>query len=126
MADGSVTLNTELNNDGINKGISNIKSSFNKIGSIASTALKGAAVAIGATTAALTGISVAATNSYADLEQNVGGIETLFGGSAEKVIKNAENAYKTYKQNYSTENILGIWKRLYWEVATGGDATESC
>ena len=95
MADGSVTIDTLLNNEGLEKGINGIKGTFSKIGSIASTALKGVTVAIGATATALTGLGVASVKSYADLEQNVGGIETLFKGSAEKVIKNAENAYKT-------------------------------
>lgn len=95
MSDGSVVIDTKLNNDGINKGISKLKSGFSKIGSIATTALKGVAVTIGAVSTALTGLGIASVNSYADLEQNVGGIETLFKGSAEKVIKNAENAYKT-------------------------------
>ena len=99
MADGSVTIKfngdtKDLEND-IN-GIGNkVKSGFSKIGSIASTALKGATVAIGAASTALVGLGTASVSSYADLEQNVGGIETLFKDSADKVIKNAENAYKT-------------------------------
>lgn len=88
MSDGSVTIDTKLNDDGFKNGLG-------KLGSIASKGLKGATVAIGSIATALTGVSIAATNSYADLEQNVGGVETLFKGSAEKVIKNAENAYKT-------------------------------
>lgn len=36
----------------------------------------------------------AVVKSYADLEQAVGGIETLFKGSAGAVIKNSESAYK--------------------------------
>lgn len=99
MSDGSVIINTELNDDGLNKGINKLKSGFGKISSIASTALKGTTVAVGAVATALTGLSVASVNSYADLEQNIGGIETLFKGSAEKVIKNAENAYKTAGMN---------------------------
>ena len=99
MADGSVVIDTKLDDNGVSKGISKLKSGFSKIGNIASTALKGATVAIGSATAALTGLSIGAVKSYADLEQNVGGIETLFKGSADKVIKNAENAYKTAGMN---------------------------
>lgn len=36
-----------------------------------------------------------AISSYADYEQYVGGVETLFGSSAKKVIHDAEEAYKT-------------------------------
>lgn len=99
MSDGSVVIDTKLDDSGVSKGVSKLKSGFSKIGSIASTALKGATVAIGSATAALAGLSVGAVKSYADLEQNVGGIETLFKGSADKVIKNAENAYKTAGMN---------------------------
>lgn len=95
MSDGSVTIDTKLNDDGIEKGTSKLKNTFSKIGSIAGTALKGVTVAIGSATTALVGLGTASVNSYADLEQNIGGIETLFKGSSEKVIKNAEKAYKT-------------------------------
>ncbi|MCI6177192.1 hypothetical protein MR772_11780 [bacterium] len=36
-----------------------------------------------------------AIEGYGEYEQLVGGVETLFGSSADTVIKNAENAYKT-------------------------------
>ena len=51
------------------------------------------AVAAGATVAA--GIVKSATESYSEYEQLVGGVETLFGDSAQQVIGNAENAFKT-------------------------------
>ena len=99
MADGSIIVEFKGDSKKLDKKIddigSKIKNGFSKIGSIASTAVKGVSVAIGTATTAFAGLSVAAVNSYADLEQNVGGIETLFKGSADKVIKNAENAYKT-------------------------------
>ena len=95
MSDGTVTIKGKFDDDEIKKGTSKLSGTFNKIGSIAGAALKGVTVAIGSATTALVGLGTASVNSYADLEQNVGGIETLFKGSAEKVIKNAENAYKT-------------------------------
>ena len=45
--------------------------------------------------AALGALVTAGVKSYADLEQSIGGVETLFGDNADKVIKNAEKAYKT-------------------------------
>lgn len=99
MADGSVTINFNGDTKDLEKDINSIgnkiKSGFSKIGSIAGTALKGATVAVGAVSTALVGLGTASLSSYADLEQNVGGIETLFKDSADTVIKNAENAYKT-------------------------------
>ena len=129
MADGSVTINfdgntKDLEND-INSVGSKIKSGFSKIGSIASTALKGATVAIGSTTVALARLGVTSVNSYADLEQNVGGIETLFKGSADKVIKNAENAYKTagMSANQYMETVTSFSASLLQSL--GGDTEKA-
>ncbi len=94
-SDGSITLKTEIDDDGVKKGSEKIKNAFGKIGSIAGTALKGVTVAIGTATTALAGLGTASVNSYADLEQNIGGIQTLFKDSADTVIKNAEKAYTT-------------------------------
>lgn len=88
MADGSITVDTKVNNDGIKSGLS-------KIGSIAGTALKGTAIAIGSIATAFTGLITASVNARGELEQQVGGVQTLFKNSADTVIKNANNAYKT-------------------------------
>ncbi len=92
MADGSVTIDTKLNDDGF-------KSGFSKIGSIAGTACKGIAVTIGAVSTAFAGLVTASTNARGELEQQIGGVQTLFanelGDASETVIKNANNAYKT-------------------------------
>lgn len=88
MADGSVVIDTELNDKGVKNGL-------NKLGNIASNALKGTIVAIGSVTTAFAGMVVASVNARGELEQNIGGVETLFKGSAQKVIENAEKAYKT-------------------------------
>ena len=55
------------------------------------------AVATGSAIAgkALVDVSKQAIDAYADIEQSVGGVETLFGESADKVIENARRAYKT-------------------------------
>lgn len=46
-------------------------------------------------TAALIGITKESVQAYADLEQSMGGVETLFKENADTVIKNAKEAYKT-------------------------------
>lgn len=129
MADGSVVIDFNGNTKDLEKDIngigSKIKNAFSKIGSIASTALKGATVAIGTASAALTGLTTASVNSYADLEQNIGGIETLFKDSANKVIKNAENAYKTagMSANQYMETVTGFSASLLQSV--GGDTEKA-
>lgn len=95
------------------KGLKYAKSSasgltglFGKVGSAASTVGKGifnvatnvAKVSVAATTAGATAISALtglAINSYADYEQLVGGVETLYKTSADKVQQYAADAYKT-------------------------------
>ena len=54
-----------------------------------------------------------AIESYGEYEQLVGGVETLFGGSADTVIKNAENAYKT----------AGLSANAYMETVTSFSAS---
>lgn len=87
-SDGSITIDTKLDNDGLKSGLS-------KIGNIAGTALKGVTVAIGTVSTAFAGLVTASVNARGEIEQQIGGVETLFKDNASKVIKNAENAYKT-------------------------------
>lgn len=95
------------------KGLKNAKSSasgltglFGKVGSAALTVGKGifnvatnvAKVSVAATTAgaaAVSALTTLAINSYADYEQLVGGVETLYKDSAAKVQQYAADAYKT-------------------------------
>lgn len=56
---------------------------------------KAAAVGIGAAATAVGALTSAAVNGYAEYEQLAGGVETLFGTSADAVMKYAESAYKT-------------------------------
>lgn len=88
MADGSVTVDTKINDSGIKKGLDVINEKTK-------SALKGVTVVAGAVAASLTAFGTASVKSYADFEQNVGGVETLFKNSSDTVIKNSENAYKT-------------------------------
>ena len=129
MSDGSVTIDFNGNTKDLEKDINGIsgkiKSGFSKIESIAGTALTGVTVAIGGAATALAGLGTASVNSYADLEQNIGGIETLFKGSADKVIKNAENAYKTagMSANQYMETVTGFSASLLQSL--GGDTEKA-
>ena len=55
----------------------------------------GVVAASATATAALIGITKQSVQAYADLEQSLGGVETLFKENADTVIKNAKEAYKT-------------------------------
>ena len=77
------------------KGESKLAGAFSKVGSgalaLGKTVVKGMAVAGAGVSALVT----SATSSYAEYEQLVGGVETLFGDSAKKVRQYAEIAYNT-------------------------------
>ena len=70
-------------------------SRLSKFGDVAKTIGKGVLVGTGAVVAAGIGLVKQVSDSYGQLQQSIGGIETLFGESAQKVINNANNAYKT-------------------------------
>ena len=80
-ADGSIILTTKIDEKGIKTGLKNIKKYTLALG-----------VALGTTSVAITKMAVSA---YADYEQLVGGVETLFKQSARKVIDYANDAFYT-------------------------------
>ena len=86
--DGSIVLTTKVDESGINKGFSAIKSGASKVA-------KGFAVVGAAAATAFTAISTAAVNSYAEYEQLAGGVETLFKDSSNRLMGYADQAYKT-------------------------------
>ena len=104
--DGSLKFDTEINEKGFS-------ASIKKIGSIAKGGLAviGGSVAGVATTFGV--MTKNALDSYASLEQNIGGIETLFKDSSQKVIDSAKNAYKT----------AGLSANAYMETVTSFSAS---
>lgn len=95
------------------KAESKMSNAFKTIGQ-KSTALgqKMAKVSLAAG-AAFSGIMVGITKTYADYEQLVGGVETLFGKSSDKLLEYANQAYKT----------AGLSANAYMETATSFSAS---
>ncbi len=118
MGDGSIIVDTKINDDGVKSGIS-------KIGSIAKSGLKGVAVAVGTVASAFAGIVTASVKARGELEQQIGGVETLFKNSADKVIKNANNAFKTagMSANEYMQNVTSFSASLLQSVA--GDTNKA-
>lgn len=117
---GSLTYDTNLDTKGLDKGLKDVDkktSALEKTASVVGNGIKKAfeigTVAVGATATALVGLGTASTKAYADLEQNVGGVETLFKDSAQTVIDNANNAYKT----------AGMSANQYMETVTSFSAS---
>lgn len=88
-----------INTTEYKKGITEASKSFSEFGGkVKDGAAKLAKISTAALGAAATGVSALVKQSvsaYADYEQLVGGIETLFGDSAKKVLANSEKAFAT-------------------------------
>lgn len=104
--DGSLKFDTEISEKGFNKGIKNL-------GNIAKGGLKVLAGSVAGIAAGFGVMTKSALDSFASLEQNIGGVETLFKDSAQKVIDSAENAYKT----------AGLSANAYMETVTSFSAS---
>ena len=100
-----------------NSVIAKIGEAFSSLGSKAGEAIKVAASSAAAITAAgvagAVAMGKASIESYAEYEQLVGGVETLFGESQEKVVEYANNAYKT----------AGLSANEYMETVTSFSAS---
>lgn len=108
-----ISLDTSEYERGL-EGASGKASSFaGKIGSGLKTAAKVGAAAIGTASAAVGAFAKMSVSSYADYEQLVGGVETLFKDNANMVMDYADNAYKT----------AGMSANQYMETVTSFSAS---
>ena len=110
MKGGNITFFFKGNDKDLQKKTSNISSKLGNVGkTIGTTFIAGTALAMTATTALVTqGIK-----KYADLEQSIGGVETLYKENADALIENANRAYKT----------AGVDANKYMETATSFGAS---
>ena len=102
---------------GAEKGIDDVGKKTSSLGSKVSKGLGVTAKVVGAAVSAAAGgvaaLATAATKSYGDYEQLVGGVETLFKESQDVVMEYANNAYKT----------AGLSANEYMETVTGFSAS---
>lgn len=137
MSDGKIIYDVDVNDDGVE---SKVKSTNDKIDSAAkqgsgafSEVWTGALRAIGGKLVELGQEAISAAvdvakeslAQVASFEQNVGGIEKLFGDSASTVMQNANNAFKTagLSANEYMENVTGFSASLISSL--GGDTAEA-
>ena len=90
------------------KATSAIEGITEKVGNGLKKAAEIGIAAMAAVGASVVAISKEAIDQYADYEQLVGGVDTLFKNSSTKLQKYADNAYKT----------AGVSANKYMEVAT--------
>lgn len=122
MADGYLNFDTKINEKGFNEGIGKL-SKLGKSGlSIVSKAMTGAVVAVGTAAGAIIKSSLGVV---ANMEQQVGGVETLFKDSANTVIDNANRAYKTagMSANNYMETVTSFSASLLQSL--GGDTAKA-
>jgi phage-related protein len=114
-----------LDTSGYEQGITQAETKAHSFGAALSKGLGVAAkVGVAALGAAAAGVGALVKNSiesYAEYEQLVGGVETLFKGSADKVMQYAQDAYKTagLSANEYMETVTGFSASLL--QALGGD-----
>ena len=84
-----------------------------KLGDGLKTAAKIGTASVGAAAAGIAALTTAAVKNYAEYEQLVGGVETLFKDSADTVMKYANNAYMT----------AGLSANEYMETVTSFSAS---
>lgn len=88
MADGSVNIDTKVDSSGLKSGLKDLSS-------VASSAISGLTKVLAGATAAISALAVASIKSYADYEQLVGGVETLFGAGGQSLEEYAESVGQT-------------------------------
>lgn len=96
---GTVAINSDSAKGDLDKITGHAENASSKIGSalgkVGGVVAKAGAVAVGAAATATAALVKSSISAYAEYEQLVGGVETLFGDSSDLVVKYANNAYKT-------------------------------
>lgn len=102
LANNSVVVKIDGDDSGFKKAMSGI-------GNVAKKGIGAAVKGITAASAAVVGLTATAVKGYAEYEQLVGGVDTLFKTSSKKVQENAAKAYKS----------AGLSANEYMETVTG-------
>ena len=93
--------------------------------SAAKTAVGAVATGITEAARAAATLTKSAVDSYADYEQFVGGIETLFGDSAGQVVKDASDAFKTAGMSANDYMSTAIQSAAAMINSLGGDTEKA-
>lgn len=110
-----ITADTKQFEDAIEDTKGKAENAGTSIGSIFGKAFRalGTIVALGGLTRAVTNLGKQVVDSYANYEQLVGGVDTLFGEASKKVQEYADRAYET----------VGVSANTYMETATSFSAS---
>ena len=121
----TLTLNTKEYESGLSAAEQKAYNFGAKIGGGLKTAAKVGAAAVTAAAGAVTMLTKSAVSGYAEYEQLVGGVETLFGESAGKVQEYAANAFATagLSANDYMETVTSFSASLLQSL--GGDTAKA-
>lgn len=108
-----ITLDTSDYDDALNDASRNTESFADKLKTGLTTAAKVGAAALGAAATGVAALTKASIDQYAEYEQLVGGVDTLFKEASNTIQKYASNAYKT----------AGVSANTYMEQATAFSAS---
>lgn len=113
MADGTLLFKTAIDESGLVKGLNGVKGAAHTAFGVSAKAAKAMTATVTAGAGAVSALSVSAVKSYAEYEQLVGGVETLFKDSNNIVMEYAANAYET----------AGMSANSYMETVTSFSAS---
>ena len=122
--DGAIQAIDETS-DAAEQSEGKMSNAFDKIGSAAVKVGKVVVAGLAAGATAIGALTKSAVAAYGDYEQLVGGVETLFKDSANKVMEYANNAYKTagLSANEYMETVTSFSASLLQGL--GGDTAEA-
>jgi len=122
ISDGRIIIDTQIDSKGAEKGVNKLGST---LGGAAKTGLKLFTGAVAAAGVAVVGLTKLLIDQYAEYEQLVGGVETLFKKSSGQVMKYADDAYKTagMSANEYMKTITGFSASLLQGL--GGDTKKA-
>ena len=122
ISDGRIIIDTQIDSKGAEKGVNKLGST---LGGAAKTGLKLFTGAVAAAGVAVVGLTKLSIDQYAEYEQLVGGVETLFKKSSGQVMKYADDAYKTagMSANEYMKTITGFSASLLQGL--GGDTKKA-
>ena len=108
-----ITLDTSDYDDGLDEASRNTESFADKLKTGLTTAAKVGAAALTAAATGVAALTKASIDQYAEYEQLVGGVDTLFKDASDTIQKYAANAYKT----------AGVSANTYMQQATAFSAS---
>lgn len=122
MAEGEVKVKITADSKEADRAVDGFES---KVKGMAGNVAKVAAATAAAAAAAVTALAGMALDAYADYEQLVGGVETLYGESAQAVFDNAAQAFQT--AGLSANDYMDQTVRMSGALiqSLGGDTEEA-